>query len=55
MDSLQPMVTNQFWGRLIRVLTLADYNTRIVMFGTIMLGIAGGVVGVFLLLRRRSL
>lgn len=49
------MVTNLFWGRLIRVLTLADYNTRIVMFGTIMLGIAGGVVGVFLLLRRRSL
>jgi manganese/zinc/iron transport system permease protein len=41
--------------RLFRVLTLADYNTRVVMFGTIMLGIAGGVVGVFLLLRRRSL
>lgn len=41
--------------RLIRVLTLADYNTRIVMFGTITLGIAGGVVGVFLLLRRRAL
>ncbi|MEX2443972.1 MAG: iron chelate uptake ABC transporter family permease subunit [Alkalispirochaeta sp.] len=41
--------------RLIRVLTLADYNTRIVMFGTITLGIAGGIVGVFLLLRRRAL
>lgn len=41
--------------RLIRVLTLADYNTRVVMFGTVMLGIAGGVVGVFLLLRRRAL
>ncbi|MFW5695687.1 MAG: iron chelate uptake ABC transporter family permease subunit [Alkalispirochaeta sp.] len=41
--------------RLIRVLTLADYNTRIVMFGTVTLGIAGGIVGVFLLLRRRAL
>jgi len=41
--------------RLVRVLTLADYNTRVVMFGTVMLGIAGGVVGVFLLLRRRAL
>ena len=41
--------------RFMRVLTLADYNTRVVMFGTIMLGIAGGVVGVFLLLRRRAL
>lgn len=41
--------------RLVRVLTLADYNTRVVMFGTVMLGIAGGVAGVFLLLRRRAL
>ena len=40
---------------LLRVLSLADYNTRVVMFGTITLGIAGGVVGVFLLLRRRAL
>jgi manganese/zinc/iron transport system permease protein len=41
--------------QLIRVLTLTDYNTRVVMFGTVLLGLAGGVVGVFLLLRRRSL
>ncbi len=41
--------------RLLRVLILADYNTRVVMFGTVMLGVAGGVVGVFLLLRRRAL
>lgn len=41
--------------RLLRVLSLAEYNTRVVMFGTVTLGIAGGVVGVFLLLRRRSL
>ncbi len=41
--------------RLLRVLTLSDYNTRVVMFGTVMLGIAGGVVGTYLLLRRRAL
>ncbi len=41
--------------RFMRVLTLADYNTRIVMFGTVLLGIAGGVIGTFLLLRRRAL
>ena len=41
--------------RLVRVLMLADYNTRVVVFGVVMLGIAGGVIGVFLLLRRRAL
>lgn len=41
--------------RMLRVLTLADYNTRVVMLGTVLLGIAGGIVGVFLLLRRRAL
>lgn len=41
--------------RLMPVLTLADYNTRVVMFGTVCLGIAGGVIGVFLLLRGRAL
>lgn len=40
---------------LLGVLSLAEYNTRVVMFGTVSLGIAGGVVGVFLLLRRRAL
>lgn len=43
------------WAQLLRVLSLSDYNTRVVMFGTVTLGIAGGVVGVFLLLRRRAL
>lgn len=43
------------WAQLLRVLSLVDYNTRVVMFGTVTLGIAGGVVGVFLLLRRRAL
>src|SRR5687767_14847138 len=41
--------------QILRVFTLRDYNTRVVLFGTLLLGIAGGLVGVFLLLRRRSL
>ncbi len=35
--------------------TLSRYNTRIVLLGTTILGISGGVVGVFMLLRKRSL
>ena len=49
---------NDAWptaDQLIRVLALRDYNTRVVLVGTLLLGIAGGLVGVFLLLRRRSL
>jgi manganese/zinc/iron transport system permease protein len=38
-----------------RVLSLRDYNTRIVLVGTFLLGISGGVVGTFMLLRKRSL
>lgn len=37
------------------LLFLRDYNTRLVMFSTALLGIASGIVGTFLLLRRRSL
>jgi manganese/zinc/iron transport system permease protein len=35
--------------------TLGHYNTQIVLLGTTILGISGGVVGVFMLLRKRSL
>ncbi|MCA9089120.1 MAG: metal ABC transporter permease [Planctomycetaceae bacterium] len=38
-----------------RVLLLQDYNTRVVLLGTTLLGISGGVIGVFMLLRKRSL
>jgi manganese/zinc/iron transport system permease protein len=40
---------------LLRVLTLDDYNTRVVVIGTVLLGIAAGVIGTFMLLRKRSL
>ncbi len=38
-----------------RTFTLRDYNTRVVLAGTTMLGIASGVLGVYLLLRKRAL
>ena len=41
--------------KLRRTLTLADYNTRVVFAGVTALGAAGGLVGTFLLLRKRSL
>jgi manganese/zinc/iron transport system permease protein len=39
----------------IRVLSLQDYNTRLVVFSTSLLGMASGWVGTFLLLRKRAL
>ncbi len=38
-----------------RTISLADYNTRVVFAGVTALGAAGGLVGTFLLLRKRSL
>jgi manganese/zinc/iron transport system permease protein len=43
--------TDEIW----RVLTLRDYNTRIVVIGTGLLGAAAGVIGSFALLRKRAL
>jgi manganese/zinc/iron transport system permease protein len=40
---------------LFRVLTLQDYNTRVVIVGTTLLGLAAGLIGTFLLLRKRAL
>lgn len=38
-----------------RLLSLQDYNTRIVLLGATLLGIAAGTIGSFTLLRRRAL
>lgn len=38
-----------------RLIFLQDYNTRVVILGTSLLGMAAGVVGTFTLLRRRAL
>lgn len=42
-------------GEVFRVATLRNYNTRLVVLSTMLLGIASGLVGTFLLLRKRSL
>jgi manganese/zinc/iron transport system permease protein len=39
----------------VRVLSLRDHNTRVVLLGATLLGISAGVVGAFLLLRKRAL
>jgi len=39
----------------IRFLSLSDANVRYVLLGSILLGSASGIVGVFTLLRKRSL
>ncbi|MBI2192854.1 MAG: metal ABC transporter permease [Planctomycetes bacterium] len=41
--------------QLTRVITLRDYNTRVVVLGTLLLGLATGIIGTFMLLRRRAL
>ena len=40
---------------LIRVLLLRDYNTRMVLLGTCLLGVSAALVGTFTLLRKRAL
>ncbi len=44
-----------FSSQLLRVVLLRDYNTRVVLLGTTLLGVVGGVVGTFMLLRKRAL
>src|SRR6056297_3295153 len=48
-------ITWPTWEQWQRVLLAEDYNTRVVVFGTAMLGCAAGVVGCFTLLRKRAL
>ena len=40
---------------LVRVFTFQDYNTRVVVVGTTLLGLAAGLIGTFLVLRKRAL
>ncbi len=51
-ESLEASADHYMW---FRVVTLADYNTRVVVAGTGLLGLAAGLVGSFALLRRRAL
>ncbi len=43
------------WDQIVRVLSLADHNTRVVVLGTTALGTACGLIGSFMLLRKRAL
>jgi manganese/zinc/iron transport system permease protein len=43
------------WNQWRRLLLLEDYNTRVVVLGTSLLGLAAGTIGSFTLLRRRAL
>ncbi|MEQ8820262.1 MAG: iron chelate uptake ABC transporter family permease subunit [Sumerlaeia bacterium] len=49
------MAESTFASDFVRVLTFQDYNTRVVVIGTMLLGLASGLVGTFLLLRKRAL
>ncbi len=40
---------------ILRVLLLRDYNTRVVLLGTMLLGLAAGMVGAFMLLHKQAL
>jgi manganese/zinc/iron transport system permease protein len=41
--------------QILRVISLRDYNTRVVLLGTTLLGLAAGIIGSFMLLRKRAL
>ena len=43
------------WEQVWRVLTLSDFNTRVVVVGVALLGMAAGIIGTFTLLRKRAL
>ncbi len=56
MNMLQQIWTQvPTWDQFLAVLLLRDYNTRLVVFSTTLLGLAAGIIGTFLLLRKRSL
>lgn len=43
------------WEGVDRFVLLRDYNTRVVVLGAVLLGIAAGLIGTFMLLRKRAL
>lgn len=49
------LAADSLWELFARAVSLRDYNTRVVLAGTTMLGISGGLVGTFLVLRKRAL
>ncbi len=52
MSAMPQLMLAESWGE---ILLLRDYNTRVVVLGTTILGIAAGVVGTFAYLRKRAM
>ncbi len=55
MSAASLLAVDSLWELFSRAISLRDYNTRVVLGGTTMLGISGGLVGTFLVLRKRAL
>ncbi len=55
MSASSLLAVDSLWELFSRAVSLRDYNTRVVLVGTTMLGISGGLVGTFLVLRKRAL
>jgi len=49
------MESSTFIPDLLRLVTLADYNTRVVLLGSAILGFCAGIMGSFMMLRRRAM
>ena len=49
------LATDSLRSDLVRVFMFQDYNTRVVVTGTTLLGLAAGLIGTFLVLRKRAL
>ena len=49
------LAVDSLWELFSRAVSLRDYNMRVVLGGTTMLGVSGGLVGTFLILRKRAL
>jgi manganese/zinc/iron transport system permease protein len=47
--------SESFLSELLRIFSFQDYNTRVVVVGTTLLGLAAGLIGTFLVLRKRAL
>lgn len=52
---MESLFSSDLWAALTRVLSLRDYNTRVVLLGVTLLGATAGQIGTFTLLRKRAL
>ncbi len=54
-DRRNDMMVEFPWDDLRRLTGLADYNTRVVLLGSLLLGLVSGAVGSFMVLRKRAM